>query len=93
MKKSIFVLGAVAAVALASCKKAETTDVSNVDTTQTAIIVDNDSMPITTDSTVNAVDNSLESAVDATGDAIQDGANAVGDAASDATDGDGDITK
>ncbi len=93
MKKTIFVLGAVAAVALTSCKKAETTDVSNVDTTQTAIIVDNDSMPITTDSTVNAVDNSLENAVDATGDAIQDGANEVQDAASDATDGDGDITK
>lgn len=93
MKKSIFVLGAVAAVALTSCKKAETTEVSNVDTTATAVIVDNDSMPITTDSTVNAVDNSLENAVDATGNAIKEGAAEVKDAANDATDGDGNITK
>lgn len=93
MKKSIFVLGAVAAVALTSCKKAETTEVSNVDTTATAVIVDNDSMPITTDSTVTAVDNSMENAVDATGDAVQEGAAEVKDAANDATDGDGNIAK
>lgn len=93
MKKSIFVLGAFAAVALTSCKKAETTEVSNVDTTATAVIVDNDSMPITTDSTVTAVDNSMENAVDATGDAVQEGAAEVKDAANDATDGDGNIAK
>lgn len=94
MKKSIFILGAVAAFTLISCKKTETVDMnSDVDTTASVVIVDNDSMPITNDSTINAVDNAAENAVDATGKAIKDGANAVKEGAKDATDGDGDITK
>lgn len=94
MKKSIFILGAVGFLALTSCKKTETvaTD-SDMDTTASVVVVDNDSMPITNDSTVNEVDNAAENAVDATGDAIKDGANAVKDATKDATDGDGDVTK
>jgi len=94
MKKTIFMLGAVAAFALTSCKKTENVAIdSDIDTTAAVVIVDNDSLPITNDSTVNNMDNAAENAVDATGNAIKDGANAVGDAAKDATDGDGDITK
>ncbi len=94
MKKTIFILGAVSFLTLVSCKKTETTDMtSDVDTTASVVIVDNDSMPITTDSTVNAADNAAERAVDATGAAIKEGAKDVKDAAKDATDGDGDITK
>ena len=94
MKKSIFIVGAVAAFALTSCKKTETVDMnSDVDTTASVVIVDNDSLPITNDSTVNAIDNAAENAVDATGNAIKDGAAEVKDAAKDATDGDGNITK
>lgn len=89
MKKSIFILGAVGFLALTSCKKTETVNTdSDMDTTASVIIVDNDSMPIT-----DSVDNATGDALDATGDAIKDGANAVKDAAKDATDGDGDITK
>lgn len=94
MKKSIFILGAVAAFALTSCKKTETVaSDSDIDTTAAVVIVDNDSLPITSDSTINAMDNAAERAVDATGEAIKDGANAVKEGAKDATDGDGDITK
>ncbi len=94
MKKTIFILGAFSFLALASCKKTETTDMtSDVDSTAAVVVVDNDSMPITTDSTVNAADNAAERAVDATGNAIKEGADDVKDAAKDATDGDGDITK
>ena len=94
MKKTIFILGAVSFLALVSCKKTETTDMtSGVDSTAAVVVVDNDSMPITTDSTVTNMDNAAERAVDATGNAIKDGANEVKDAAKDATDGDGDITK
>lgn len=94
MKKTIFMLGAVAAFALTSCKKTETENtMMDSDSTQTAIVVDNDSLPITTDSTVNEMDNAAENAVDATGNAIQDGAQSVKEGAQNATDGDGDITK
>ncbi len=94
MKKTIFALGALSFLALVSCKKTETTDMtSDVDTTAAVIVVDNDSLPITTDSTINAIDNAAENAVDATGNAIKDGANAVKESAKEATDGDGDITK
>ena len=94
MKKTIFILGAVSFLTLVSCKKTETTDItSDLDPTASVVIVDNDSMPITTDSTVNAADNAAERAVDATGAAIKEGAKDVKDAAKDATDGDGDITK
>lgn len=98
MKKSILIL-AVGALAVVSCKKTEAT-VSDVNDSSAvvvgdsaAVIVDNDSLPLTTDSVGTAVGNGVENAVDATGEAIKDGANAVGDAAKDATDGDGDITK
>ncbi|MEC5157286.1 hypothetical protein [Chryseobacterium sp. MP_3.2] len=94
MKKTIFILGAVSFLTLVSCKKTETTDMnSGVDSTASVVIVDNDSMPITTDSTVNEADNAAERAVDATGAAIKEGAEDVKDAAKDATDGDGNITK
>ena len=94
MKKSIFILGAVAAFALTSCKKTETVNTdSDMDSTASVIIVDNDSLPITNDSTINEMDNAAERAVDATGNAIKDGAAEVKDAAKDATDGDGNITK
>ncbi len=94
MKKSIFILGAVAAFTLTSCKKTETVDMnSDVDTTASVVIVDNDSLPITNDSTVNAIDNAAKDAKISTENAIKDGANSVKDAAKDATDGDGDITK
>ena len=94
MKKSILILGAVAAFTLTSCKKTETVDMnSDVDTTASVVIVDNDSLPITNDSTVNAIDNAAKDAKISTENAIKDGANSVKDAAKDATDGDGDITK
>ncbi len=93
MKKSIFIIGAVAAVSLMSCKKAETTEMQNGDSTATAVVVDNDSVPITNDATVDSVDDAAEKALDKAGDAIKEGANEVKDAAKDATDGDGDITK
>lgn len=83
MKKSIFIVGAVAAFALTSCKKTETVDMnSDIDTTAAVVIVDNDSMPITSDSTVTAIDNAAKDAKMSTEDAIKD-----------ATDGDGDMTK
>ncbi len=94
MKKTIFILGAVAAFAFTSCKKTETVSTDAMsDSADAVVIVDNDSMPITTDSTVNEADNAAERAVDATGAAIKEGAEDVKDAAKDATDGDGDITK
>ncbi len=81
MKKTIFMLGAVAAFALTSCKKTENVAIdSDIDTTAAVVIVDNDSMPITNDSTINEMDNAAENAKDATGNAMKD-----------ATDGDGDI--
>ncbi|MBH1958686.1 hypothetical protein [Kaistella faecalis] len=88
MKKSIFMAAAFAAVTLISCKKTETvaTDV-NADSTATAVVVDNDSLPIISDSTA------VGEAINATGDAVEKGAAEVKDAAKDATDGDGDITK
>ena len=88
MKKSIFMAAAFAAVTLISCKKTETvaTDV-NADSTATAVVVDNDSLPIISDSTA------VGEAINATGDAVEKGAVEVKDAAKDATDGDGDITK
>lgn len=83
MKKSIFIVGAVAAFALTSCKKTETVDMnSDVDTTASVVIVDNDSMPITSDSTVTAIDDAAKDAKMSTEDAIKD-----------ATDGDGNMTK
>ena len=88
MKKSIFMAAAFAAVTLISCKKTETvaTDV-NADSTATAVVVDNDSLPIISDSTA------VGEAINATGEAVEEGAAEVKDAAKDATDGDGDITK
>ncbi len=88
MKKSIFMAAAFAAVTLISCKKTETvaTDV-NADSTATAVVVDNDSLPIISDSTA------VGEAINATGNAVEEGAAEVKDAAKDATDGDGDITK
>lgn len=93
MKKSIFIVGAIAAVSLISCKKAEATEMQNVDSTATAVVVDNDSVPVTDNPTVDSVDDAAERAMDKTGDAIKEGANEVKDAASDATDGDGNVTK
>ena len=94
MKKTIFILGAVTAFALTSCKKTETTDMtSDVDSTAAVVVVDNDSMPFTTDSTVTAIDNAAENAKNDAVNAVKDGANAVKDGAKDATDGDGNITK
>lgn len=94
MKKSIFILGAVFAVALTSCKKTEVVDTnSDVDTLNAIEIVDNDSMPITNDSTVVAIDNAAKDAKNSTEEAIKDGAQSVKEGAKDATDGDGNITK
>lgn len=94
MKKSLFILGAVGVLSLTACKKTETTDMnSNIDTTAAVVVVDNDSMPISNDSTVNAVNNAAENAKNSTENAIQDGAESVKDGAQDATDGDGNITK
>lgn len=88
MKKSIFMAAAFVAVTLISCKKTETaaTDVQT-DSTATAVVVDNDSLPIISDS------SAAGKAIDATGDAMKKGAAEVKDAAKDATDGDGNITK
>lgn len=90
MKKSIFMAAAFAAVTLISCKKTETvaTD-SELDTTAAVVIVDADSLPVTSDSSTTVAGDAL----DATGNAIESGAESVKDAAKDATDGDGDITK
>lgn len=104
MKKSILIIGAVAAVSLASCKKAETVETSNADSTATAVVVDNDSVALTTDPTVDSLDDAAERAMDKTGEAIKEGAkdvkegaekvgSEIKDAAKDATDGDGNITK
>lgn len=94
MKKSLLVLGAIVLISLTSCKKTEVTATDvNADSAATAVVVDNDSLPITSDSTIDRTDDAAERAVDATGNAIEEGANDVKDAAKDATDGDGDITK
>lgn len=88
MKKSIFIAAAFAAVTLISCKKTETTATDvNADSTASVVVVDNDSLPIVSDS------STVGKAMDATGEAVEDGADAVKDGAKDATDGDGDITK
>ncbi|MBW8362463.1 MAG: hypothetical protein K0M56_09795 [Kaistella sp.] len=88
MKKSIFLAAAFAAVTLISCKKTETTATDvNADSTASVVVVDNDSLPIVSDS------SAVGKAMDATGEAVEDGADAVKDGAKDATDGDGDITK
>ena len=94
MKKSIFILGAVFAVALTSCKKTEVVDTTVAgDSLAPVMIVDNDSMPITNDSTVVAIDDAAKDAKNSTEEAIKDGASAVKETAKDATDGDGNITK
>lgn len=93
MKKSILIIGAVAAVSLVSFKKAETTEMENVDSTATAVVVDNDSVPITNNPTVDSVDDAAERALDNAGDAAKEGAGEVKDAAKDATDGDGNVRK
>lgn len=107
MKKSIFIAAAFAAISLVSCKKTDATATEanpNADPNAAAVVVDNDKMPITNDSTINKIDNKMEGAVDATGNAIKEGANATGDAiktgandvknaAHNATDGDGHPTK
>lgn len=93
MKKSILIIGAVAAVSLVSCKKAETTEMENVDSTATAVVVDNDSVPITNNPTVDSVDDAAERALDNAGDAVKEGAGEVKDAAKDAIDGDGNVRK
>lgn len=93
MKKSILIIGAVAAVSLVSCKKAETTEMENVDSTATAVVVDNDSVPITNNPTVDSVDDAAERTLDKAGDAVTEGAGEVKDAAKDATDGDGNVRK
>ncbi|AZI21577.1 hypothetical protein EIH07_00250 [Chryseobacterium taklimakanense] len=93
MKKSILIIGAVAAVSLVSCKKAETTEMENVDSTATAVVVDNDSVPITNNPTVDSVDDAAERALDNAGDAVKEGPAEVQDAAKDATDGDGNVRK
>ena len=79
MKKSILIIGAVAAVSLVSCKKAETTEMENVDSTATAVVVDNDSVPITNNPTVDSVDDAAEGALDNAGDAVKEGAGEVQD--------------
>lgn len=94
MKKSIFILGAVCAIALTSCKKTEVVDTnSNADTLNAIEVVDNDSMPITNDSTVNAIDNAAVDAKVSTENAVKEGAQSVKEGAKDATDGDGNVTK
>ena len=88
MKKSIFMAAAFAAVTLISCKKTETTATDvNADSTDAVVVVDNDSLPIISDS------SAVGQAMDSTGAAVDAGADAVKDAANDATDGDGDATK
>ena len=88
MKKSIFMAAAFAAVTLISCKKTETTATDvNADSTDAVVVVDNDSLPIISDS------SAVGQAMDSTGAAVDAGADAVKDAAKDATDGDGDATK
>lgn len=93
MKKSIFIVAAVAAIALTSCKKTETVDMNSDVDSASVVIVDNDSMPITNDSTVIAIDNAAKDAKMSTENAIKEGAESVKDAANKATDGDGEITK
>ena len=94
MKKTFFLAATAATISLVSCKKTEVqaTDV-NADSTATAVVVDNDSLPITSDSTIDKIDDKAEAAVEATGKAIKEGASEVKDAAKDATDGDRDIKK
>ena len=93
MKKSIFIVAAVAAIALTSCKKTETVDMNSDVDSASVVIVDNDSMPITNDSTVIAIDDAAKDAKMSTENAIKEGAESVKDAANKATDGDGEITK
>lgn len=87
MKKSIFIAAAFAAVTLISCKKTETVASDSAVDSSAVVIVDNDSLPIISDS------SAVGQALDATGDAIKDGAQSVKEGAKEATDGDGDITK
>ena len=94
MNKSILTLGAIAVLALTSCKKTEVVDTTVAgDSLAPVMIVDNDSLPITNDSTVVAVDDAAKKAKNSTEEAIKDGAAAVKETAKDATDGDGNITK
>ena len=93
MNKSIFIVGAVAAFALTSCKKTETVDMNSDVDSASVVIVDNDSMPISNDSTVIAIDNAAKDAKMSTENALKEGAESVKDAANKATDGDGEITK
>ena len=94
MNKSILTLGAIAVLALTSCKKTEVVDTTATgDSLAPVMIVDNDSLPITNDSTVVAIDDAAKKAKNSTEEAIKDGAAAVKETAKDATDGDGNITK
>lgn len=93
MKKSFLIIGAVAVISLVSCKKAEKTEMENVDSTATAVVVDNDSVPVTNNATVDSVDDAAERALNKAGDAVKEGAEKVKDAAKDATDGDGNVKK
>ncbi len=94
MKKNILIAASFAAFSLVACKKTETTATDvNADSAATAVVVDNDSLPITSDSTVDAMDDKLEQGLDNAAGAVKEGANEVKDAAKDATDGDGDATR
>lgn len=65
MKKSMFIAGAAALLAVVSCKKAETTDVNNVDSTTTAVVMDNDTLPVM-DDTLNVNSTGTASAAPVT---------------------------
>lgn len=80
MKKSILVAGAAAMIAVVSCKKAETTEMEKVDTTQTAVVVPAEEAPIVTDSTASTAVQHTENALDKTGAAIENGAEKTGNA-------------
>lgn len=87
MKKSIFIAAAFAAVTLISCKKTETVATDGAADSASIVVVDNDSVPIISDS------SAVGEAINATGDAIEEGAESVKEGAQEATDGDGDATK
>lgn len=92
MKKSIFIVGAFAALSFVSCKK-ETTTVTDA-SGDTAVVVTQDSTAL--DSTGAEIREGAQDAVNATGEALNDagqaieaGANEVGQDIENATDGDG----
>lgn len=94
MKKLVLMIGALGLFAATSCKKTDVvaTD-STTDTLGVMEMVDNDSLPITNDPTVNAVNDAAENAKESTENAVKDGAQSVKEGANEATDGDGNVAK